>query len=230
MENNVHETIFHCADDYFESVIQDINAAKKNVDIQMYTFTQDKLGQKIMDALLSAHRNRNVSIRLIVDGAGSPFWGGKLVKKMESYGIKTKVFNPYPWGIWQWRRSNIQSSFLKHVWQLIIKINSRNHRKSILIDDRIMYIGSMNIDQRHLSFKSGGQNWRDTAIRIQGKNFASIKDAFNNVWEQKKAKNIEHMIHSLNSKFKLNHNLKTRIRLYRNLLKTLTSKDTNLDH
>lgn len=108
---------------------------------------------------------------------------------------------------------------LKHFIYLIMRMNSRNHRKSILIDNKVAYIGSMNIDQRHLSVKNGGQNWRDTAVRLQEINFSSMQAAFNNAWEQNS--NNYNILETLNSKFRLNHNIKTRFILYKNLLKRI---------
>jgi cardiolipin synthase A/B len=220
--NNITETIFHCGEQYFNSILQDIEGAREFIDIQIYTFSQDKLGTQIAEALIAAKKQHNVTIRLIVDGAGSPFWAGKLVKNLESHGISTKVFNPYPWSLWQWKRSSIKLPIFKHVIYLILRINSRNHRKSILIDNKIAYIGSMNIDQRHLSIKNGGQNWRDTAVRLQEINFSSMKEAFNNVWDQKTQQyKIDKILENLNSKFRLNNNIKTRFVLYKNLLKRI---------
>ena len=215
--NNINETIFHCGEQYFNSVIQDIENAREFIDIQMYTFSQDSLGNKVAEALIAARKKHNVTVRLLVDGAGSPYWAGKLVKNLESHGIATKVFNPYPWSMWQWKRSSIKLSPLKHMIYLVLRMNSRNHRKSILIDNKVAYIGSMNIDQRHLSIENGGQNWRDTAVKLQEINFTSMKEAFNNVWEQKTQQYIE----NLNAKFRLNHNIKTRFILYKNLLKKI---------
>jgi cardiolipin synthase A/B len=220
--NNINETIFHCGEQYFKSVIQDIEDAREFIDIQTYTFSQDKLGNKIAEALIASKNKHNVQIRLLVDGAGSPFWAGKLVENLELNGITTKVFNPYPWSLWQWKRSSIKLPPLKHMFYLILRMNSRNHRKSILIDNKIAYIGSMNIDQRHLSIENGGQNWRDTAVRLQEINFNSMKEAFNNVWEQKTQQyKIDKILENLNSKFRLNNNIKTRFVLYKNLLKKI---------
>lgn len=220
--NNINETIFHCGEQYFNSVIKDIDGAREFIDIQMYTFSQDNLGNKVAEALIVAKNKHDVTIRLLVDGAGSPFWGGKLVNDLEMHGITTKVFNPYPWSIWQWKRSSIKLPALKHFVHLVLRMNSRNHRKSILIDNKVAYIGSMNIDQRHLSIENGGQNWRDTAVRLQEINFSSMRSAFNNVWEQNYQQyNIDKVLENLNAKFRLNHNIKTRFILYKNLLKRI---------
>ncbi|MBT4803686.1 MAG: phosphatidylserine/phosphatidylglycerophosphate/cardiolipin synthase family protein [Legionellales bacterium] len=221
-KHKLQEKIFHCGETYFQSLLEDINKAKKSIDIEVYIFSKDNLGKKILKELIAATKRKKIRIRLLVDGAGTPFWGGKLIRKLEKYGIKTKVFNPLPWEIWQWRRSSSKMPFLLHIFYMILKINSRNHRKSIIIDDKIAYVGSLNIDQRHLSKKNGGQNWRDTAVRLKGCDLKNISVAFNkawdhNIWQTK----IDKLVNNINNKIRLNNTAKTRIMLYRNLLKTL---------
>lgn len=114
---------------------------------------------------------------------------------------------------------------------MFMKINCRNHRKSIIIDDKIAYIGSLNVDQRHLSQRNGGQNWRDTAVRISGCNLDSIKQAYNKAWEQNIWQSrIEKIVTSMNNKFRLNNNVKRRFQLYRNLLKRMSKAKKSMDN
>ena len=217
------EKIFHNGESYFNSLLEDIKNAKKSIDIEVYIFTQDKLGKKIIESLITAKQKQKIKIRLLVDGAGSPFWGGRLIRRLEQYGIKTKVYNPLPWQIWQWHRTSTKLPILLNILHMFTRINSRNHRKSIVIDDKIAYIGSLNFDQRHLSKKNGGQNWRDTAARISGCNLEGIKTAFNKAWEQNIWQNkMEKIVTNINQKFRINNTIKNRLRLFRNLLKRLS--------
>lgn len=221
--NNLHEKVFHNGESYFHSLLKDIKSAKRSIDIEVYIFTQDKLGKKIIESLIEAKKKNKLKIRLLVDGAGTPFWGGKLIRKLEFYGIKTKVFNPLPWQIWQWRRTSTKLPLFLNILHMFSRINCRNHRKSIVIDNKIAYIGSLNFDQRHLSVQNGGQNWRDTAVRVSGYNLKSIKSAFNRAWEQNIwQRKIEKIVNNINHKFRINNTVKKRFQLYRNLLKQLS--------
>jgi cardiolipin synthase len=222
-KTQIREQIFHNGETYFKSLLEDIKSAKHSIDIEVYIFSQDNLGKKIINSLIAAQKKNKIKIRLLVDGAGSPFWGGKIARKLEQYGIKTKVFNPLPWQIWQWRITSTKLPILLSICHMFMKINCRNHRKSIIIDDKIAYIGSLNVDQRHLSQRNGGQNWRDTAVRISGCNLDSIKQAYNKAWEQNIWQSrIEKIVTSMNNKFRLNNNVKRRFQLYRNLLKRMS--------
>lgn len=228
-KGNLQEKIFHCGEHYFESLLSDIKTAKHSIDIEVYTFSQDKLGRRIIKALLQARRAKKLKIRLLVDGAGSPRWGGKIIKKLTENGIKTKVFHPFPWGVWQWRLSSTKLSLPLHMLYLVFNMNSRNHRKSILIDNKIAYIGSLNIDQRHLSSANGGQNWRDTAVRIKGANFNSITGAFNKAWEQQPwQQKIDKIVHNFNKNIKLNTSWAKRYLLYKSLLRKVAKAKTRI--
>lgn len=214
------EKVFHTGESYFSSLLRDIQQAKQSIDIEVYIFTKDQLGRSILRALLAAAKNRKLKVRLLVDGVGSPFWGGKLVRKLEKSGIKTKVFHPLPWDIGQWQRSTTKLPFLLHILYMFSKINSRNHRKSVIIDGKIAYIGSINIDKRHLSSRSGGQNWRDTAIRLKGYDLHTMREAFNSAWDQRHqwGASLEHLCQQ---KIRLNYRPKARFFYYKNLLKAL---------
>jgi cardiolipin synthase len=214
------EKVFHNGESYFSSLLRDIQQAKQSIDIEVYIFTKDRLGRRILRALLHAAKHRKLQVRLLVDGVGSPFWGGKLVRKLEKSGIKTKVFHPLPWDIGQWRRSTTRLPFLLHVLYMFSKINSRNHRKCVIIDGKIAYIGSINIDKRHLSSRSGGQNWRDTAIRLKGYNLDDMREAFNSAWDQRHqwGNSLENLCQQ---KIRLNCRPKFRFFYYKNLLKSL---------
>lgn len=216
----VQEKVFHNGESYFSSLLHDIQQAKQSIDIEVYIFTKDRLGRRILRALLAAAKQRKLRVRLLVDGVGSPFWGGKLVRQLEKSGIKTKVFHPLPWDIGQWQRSTTRLPFLLHILYMFSKINSRNHRKSVIIDGKIAYIGSINIDKRHLSRHSGGQNWRDTAIRLKGYDLAAMLEAFNSAWDQRHQ--WGHSFEKLcQNKIRLNYQPKARFFYYKSLLKAL---------
>lgn len=144
------EEVFFCGESYFTALLKDINNATTSIDLETYIFELDSLGKRVMQALLEAAQ-RGVAVRVLVDGAGTPQWGGKIVRTLEKSGGETRVFHPFPWHLWQWSRSFIHvPSILKAVY-LLLKINSRNHRKTCIIDKKIAYIGGFNIAKNHVT-------------------------------------------------------------------------------
>ncbi|MBM93433.1 MAG: cardiolipin synthase B [Legionellales bacterium] len=175
------EHIFDCGDRYFDALIEDIRQAQTSIEIEIYAFQIDPLGQTIIETLIHAAQ-RGVHIRILVDGAGTPNWGGPQVQALDQAGIESKVFHPLPWRLSQFNRTVSKKPWITNIIHFLTKINSRNHRKIIIIDDTITYIGSRNIDQRHLSTARGGHAWRDTTIRLSNAPIEALKLAFETSW------------------------------------------------
>ena len=139
--HTAREQIFINGKQFYDALIRDIDNAQNYIDLEIYIFQSDPVGQLIADALISAAK-RGVNIRIMVDGAGSPQWGSnRMARRMETAGIKTRVFHPFPWHLWNWSRSVVRLPMLLKWVYLLLKINSRNHRKTCLIDNQIAYVG-----------------------------------------------------------------------------------------
>ena len=218
------EIIFNNGSDLFKYMLEDIALAQKSIDLETYTFNKQGIGTKIGEALIAAAQ-RGVRVRLLVDGAGTPRWGGVFTKKIEKAGIETRIFHPFPWGLWQWSRSVVKMpSMLKAIY-LLLKINSRNHRKVCLIDDCIAYVGSMNIDRCHLKKEDGGKGWRDTSVRLTRMNLYPLTDAFEAAWLPTPWKERLHALFDpicTDAPIRLNHTRHARRLLYKNLLKRIS--------
>jgi cardiolipin synthase len=96
-----------------------------------------------------------------------------------------------------------------------------------MIDQAIVYVGSMNISACHLTPKMlGGQNWRDTAAKITGANVADLQAAFEASWNhipiQERVKEIFRHVNT-NPVFRLNTNWHRRRILYKNLLRRIAN-------
>ena len=183
-ETDLQQIIFSSCNYFFETMIEDINAAKQNIDLEVYIFAGDNLGEKIANALIEAAK-RGIKVRVLVDGSGTPAWGGNLTKKMEQAGIQTRIFHPFPWRLWHWSRSYVRAPFILKAIYLFLKINSRNHRKVCIIDEKIAYAGSFNISKVHWSTADGGDNWHDTGVKMSGVDLQPLTLAFNSAWDHK---------------------------------------------
>ena len=146
----MEERIFENGSDYFQALIRDINHATHTIDLETYIFNKDGVGKRIADTLCNAAM-RGVSVRVLVDAAGSPYWSTTLARTLEKSGVKTKVFHPFPWQLWNWSRSVTKTHFLFKGIYLMFTANSRNHRKICVIDGKIAYVGSINITACHLT-------------------------------------------------------------------------------
>lgn len=141
--------IFTIGRDKFESLRRDLKAARESIYLQYYIFSDDSLGKEIADILIRKARE-GVKVRVIYDHVGSFSARNKFFKRMNENGVETHPF------------------FKVTFPQLANRINWRNHRKIVVIDNEIGYIGGMNIADRYEKGTSDGMAWRDTHFRLRG--------------------------------------------------------------
>lgn len=223
-KEEIKEIVFVKGDLYFQALFADIAQAKQTIDLEIYMFANDTLGQKIAQLLVAAAQ-RGVAIRILVDGAGTVGWNAELYNLLHSVGIKTRVFNPFPWRIWQWRHSISRVPFMFKLFYYIASINKRNHRKVWVIDKKIVYLGSANISSCHLSSEQEGGNWRDTVVKLMHVDTTELTEAFNSAWDHTPLqKRLQLLFQPVNKHpiIRLNNTRHRRRLLYKNLLKRLS--------
>ncbi|MBW1604970.1 cardiolipin synthase [Lactobacillus sp. Sy-1] len=152
-------TIFTNGNDLFDRLLAEINAAKESINIEFYTFYSDQIGTQVRD-LLVKKAQQGVTVRVIYDS-----WG--------SMGTTAKFFKPLT------DAGGLAEPFL-HTHSAIIdfRINFRDHRKIIVIDGRIGYVGGFNIGDQYLGRKKKFGNWRDTHIRVVGAGVFGLQSQF----------------------------------------------------
>ena len=94
-EPGLREEVVADAERYYDRLVADIRSTGVSVDLEVYTFDTDSVGEQVTDALTAAAR-RGVRVRVLVDGVGSPFWGGTLAARLEAAGVQTRIYHPLP--------------------------------------------------------------------------------------------------------------------------------------
>ncbi len=161
------EEVFFDGESYFDRLIEDIQSARFLITVEVYIFNDDVLGQRIAEALKAA-RSRGVEVQIIVDGVGSSSFFRRLYTFFENEEIPVKVYNPLPflhpyYGKISWPQK-INAFFIR-----LIRLNKRDHRKVITIDEEVMFAGSFNITSEHIDLE-GRKAWKDLGIRVSGEN------------------------------------------------------------
>jgi cardiolipin synthase len=220
---NLCEEIFSSGEKHYQALLADISNAKQSIDFESYIFSNDQAGQDMTQGLIEALK-RGVFVRVLVDGVGSPFWGNGLAQKLEKAGAQTKIYNPVPWQIWNWQRSTRRHWLLLKWLYLFFNMNTRNHRKTVIIDNKIAYVGSFNVHKCHLPTNRGGFGWRDTSVRISCTDLTELTNAFEDTWNHRTIR--ERMRDAFqrfkkNPRFRLNTTLYTKHILFKNLLKRI---------
>ncbi|MBD5282133.1 MAG: cardiolipin synthase [Bacteroides sp.] len=154
--------IFSTGAKKFESLAADLCRASKFINLQYYIFQDDELGREIADILMERAR-AGVKVRVIYDHVGSFRVSSDFFKRMKEAGIEA-----YPF---------FKVTFLPFA----SKVNWRNHRKIVIIDGQIGYIGGMNVANRYLD---GGKFplWRDCHLRIEGPAVSALQYSFARDW------------------------------------------------
>ncbi|PIP95931.1 MAG: cardiolipin synthase B [Bdellovibrio sp. CG12_big_fil_rev_8_21_14_0_65_39_13] len=173
------EVLYHDADHFFQSLNSEIRRSQKSIWMEFYTFEFDSIGKSIIKNLSTASQ-RGIDVRLIVDGIGSSSLTTQQIRFIKKLGIKLKVHHPLPW-----QTSKFASCSISEFFNSIVNINKRNHRKLCLFDQKILYVGSINMSQLHSRRFSGDFSWRDNSIRVSGKPADLVKEVFELSWQGK---------------------------------------------
>ena len=149
----------------FPEVLNAIKEAKHHIHMEYYIYEDDEIGKKVEEALIEKAKE-GVIVRFIYDDFGSHSIRKHLVPRLKKGGVQTSPF------------------YKVHFWAFANRINYRNHRKIIVVDGVIGFVGGINVSDRYINAKSSHKKlfWRDTHLRIQGSGVHYLQYLFLNDW------------------------------------------------
>lgn len=131
-----------------------IAQAKKSIYWEMFIFLDDEVGQRFFE-LLEKKAGEGVEVKLIVDVIGSFSLPLSRVEALRTKGIDIRLFNERKFRVHNW-------------WRTLV---SRTHRKILVVDERIGFVGGVNI-------QASMRRWLDIHVRIEGAPVFSLLRAF----------------------------------------------------
>lgn len=150
---------------YFPALEAALDAARGEVFLETYIYSGDETGRRITRALCAA-ASRGVAVHVVVDGFGSKDMPAELVRDLRSAGARLLVFRPeiFPF---PWRRDRVR----------------RLHRKLVVVDDRVAFIGGINIID---DFDTPRQKLPrfDYAVRIEGPLVGAVREEAVRLWNR----------------------------------------------
>ena len=147
-------------EDKFAALKEDMRNAKKSIHIQYYIIKNDELFRSIVE-ILKEKVKEGVKVRILYDSMGCWKMRKKIWKQLEKEGsIQCTEFFP------------------ALVGRLHLRINYRNHRKIVVIDDCIGYVGGFNIGKEYIDKDPKFGHWRDTHMRITGSSVTALEARF----------------------------------------------------
>ena len=142
-------------------MLADCAKATQTIDLEQFIFVKDEFGQRLIDICVERAK-AGVKVRFLWDAAGSfTFWGSDIAQELKRSGIELlfwKTLIPSYFNV-----PSIRSWFL------------RNHRRALVIDEKIGYTGSICV-------QDAMKNWRDTNVRLEGPVVGRMQYEFNRMW------------------------------------------------
>lgn len=155
----------------YSALAEDLRKAEHFIHIQYYIIKNDVLFQQIKDILIEKAAE-GVEVRVLFDAMGCRSVNHKFWKELNSKGVMTAEFFP---------------AILR---RLQLRINYRNHRKIVVIDNKVAYVGGFNIGKEYVDLDKKFGHWRDTHLRIQGSAVLSLQIRFILDWNYAAHENL----------------------------------------
>jgi cardiolipin synthase len=136
-------------DQAFPEMLAAIEQARSWIYLSSYIFDYRGVGGQFIDQLAAAQR-RGVEVRVIIDGIGEWYDGGKTRRRLRKRGVNTQTFLP------------------PRLLPPQLAINLRNHRKLLLVDGTIGFVGGINIRPQHTHRPNKPLQIQDLAVKMHG--------------------------------------------------------------
>ncbi len=146
--------IYSQSGEAWDAMYDEIAKAKKSVYWELFIFVDDKEGNRFFDLLQNKSRN-GVDVKIIVDSLGSFGLSRKTVNKLKKTGVDIRFFHE-------------RKNRYRGIWKKMI---SRTHRKILVVDEEVGFIGGVNI-------QASMKEWLDIHVRIEGNPVHSLLRAF----------------------------------------------------
>lgn len=152
--------LFFDGDAAFQAIFRDLEEAERRIWFETYIYEDDRVGLAIRDRLVAAAR-RGVEVVLLFDQWGSMELPAGFFTPLLDAGARVYAFNPT--GVLLGRR---------------LPTLVRDHRKVIVVDDRVGYCGGMNVSEDYAGEQHGRATFRDTHARLTGPCVFDLGDVF----------------------------------------------------
>ena len=145
----------------FPELIKCLKEAQHHIHIEYYIFDNDNIGNEIANILAEKARE-GVEVRFIYDDVGTSHIHKSFKKLFDEAGV-------------------IYHGFMPVYLPKLSRANYRDHRKIVVIDGKVGFVGGMNVADRYIN-KKGEKKWRDTHLKIEGESVNSLQIVFMLNW------------------------------------------------
>lgn len=162
----------------FRAMLAAIRGARDHIHMETYIIEDDEVGRSFADALIEM-QVAGVQVTLMYDSVGSLGTPATFFKRLVAAGVRVAEFNP------------INPLTAGPGWE----VNQRDHRKMLVVDGRVAFVGGINISSvyssaspraRSANRRPGAPPWRDTHLQLEGPVVAEFQKLFLASWEKQK--------------------------------------------
>lgn len=161
IEGNATE-LFIDGKDTFNAILNTAQAAQHTLCVQFYIFRDDALGRRFSE-VMCAKAKLGIKVYLLYDEIGSGGLDKRFLQELSNAGVQVSRFNPVKLR----NRTNI---------------NFRNHRKLVIVDGQIAFVGGHNVGIEYLGLDPDFGPWRDTHMSINGPATLAFQLSFSEDW------------------------------------------------
>ena len=147
----------------FSHLLQHLKNAKHHIHMEYYIIRDDRISGEIQRILIERVQ-AGVKVRFLIDAVGSWTLPKKYLRELKDHGVEVAVFGP------------VRLPFLNS------KLNFRNHRKIVVIDGGVGFVGGLNIGDEYLGRVESFGFWRDTHLMVKGEAVRSLQLIFLQDW------------------------------------------------
>jgi cardiolipin synthase len=159
LSSNNKITILNNGEEKFPMLIRKLHQASNHIHMEYYIIDDDEIGNEILNILCDKARD-GIKVRLILDALGSNQLSSKTIKMLRKSGVEIREYNPV--------------IFIP----LANRVNYRDHRKIVVIDGQIGFVGGINIADRYINNPKSKTYWRDIHCMIEGEATYSLQILF----------------------------------------------------
>ncbi|GAF02470.1 cardiolipin synthase [Saccharicrinis fermentans] len=149
--------------DKFKVLFEELEKARHFIHLQYYIIEKDEVGKRLMD-LLVRKAQEGVEVRVIMDDVGSWEFKRKDLQELRASGLE------------------IYSFLTVRFPTFTSKLNYRNHRKIVVIDGLVGFLGGINVADRYIHGDPKYGIWRDTHLKVEGDAVNSLQTIFSIDW------------------------------------------------
>ncbi len=154
--------LLHNGNNAFSALITALQHATRSIHMEYYIIRDDRIGRTFAEILIRKAR-AGLEVRVIYDAIGSGGLSRAMLRRMREAGVRIGAFEPvrFPW--------------------FTTRVSRRNHRKIVVTDGKIAFLGGINIAKYYLDGDYMGK-WRDEHLRLEGDVVADLQQLFLSDW------------------------------------------------